>query len=153
MTNVVKGIGRGARQMVRFPGPFTKKGKKKRARANEQQDTPRSGYSSAEEATDFYSDLEEARCPALHTFSCSLIPLCLPPWPACNTVHEHFPSSSTTDLTKMGLQESRSPARAPPPGLAQATLLDNAQSDASERASVAAAGTCSSLFSLYLSVV
>ena len=46
--------------MVRFPGPFTKKGRKKRARANEQQDTPRSGYSSAEEATDFYSDLEEA---------------------------------------------------------------------------------------------
>jgi len=70
MTNVVKGIGRGARQMVRFPGPFSKKGKKKRARANEQQDTPRSGYSSAEEATDFYSDLEEARSSALHTFSC-----------------------------------------------------------------------------------
>ncbi len=46
--------------MVRFPGPFTKKGKKKRARANGQEDTPRSGYSSAEEATDFYSDLEEA---------------------------------------------------------------------------------------------
>ena len=73
MTNVVKGIGRGARQMVRFPGPFTKKGKKKRARANEQQDTPRSGYSSAEEATDFYSDLEEARSPALPTVSCSVL--------------------------------------------------------------------------------
>lgn len=151
MTNVVKGIGRGARQMVRFPGPFSKKGKKKRARASEQQDTPRSGYSSAEEATDFYSDLEEARSSDLHTFSCSLISLCLPPWPFCNTVHEHFLFSSTTDLTKMGLQES--PARAPPPGLAQANLLDNAQSDASERASLAAAGTCSSLSSLYLSVV
>ncbi|DBA69003.1 TPA: hypothetical protein ACH3X2_013170 [Trebouxia sp. C0005] len=96
MTNVVKGIGRGARQMVRFPGPFSKKGKKKRARASEQQDTPRSGYSSAEEATDFYSDLEE-----------------------------------------------ESPARAPPPGLAQANLLDNAQSDASERASLAAADNIS----------
>jgi len=45
----------------------------------------------------------------------------------------------------MCLQESRSPARAPPPGLAQATLLDNAQSDASERASLATVGTCNSL--------
>ena len=58
--------------MVRFPGPFTKKGKKKRARANEQQDTPRSGYSSAEEATDFYSDLEEASFATLWVYSCKL---------------------------------------------------------------------------------
>ena len=56
----LKGIGRGARQMVRFPGPFTKKGKKKRARANEQADAALNGYSSAEEVADFYSDIEEA---------------------------------------------------------------------------------------------
>lgn len=49
--------------MVKFPGPFSKKAKqKKRARSKEQESTstPRSGYSSAEEAADFYSDLEEA---------------------------------------------------------------------------------------------
>ena len=59
----LKGIGRGARRMVKFPGPFSKKAKqKKRARSKEQESTstPRSGYSSAEEAADFYSDLEEA---------------------------------------------------------------------------------------------
>ena len=62
----LKGIGRGARRMVKFPGPFSKKAKqKKRARSKEQESTstPRSGYSSAEDAADFYSDLEEASAP------------------------------------------------------------------------------------------
>ena len=64
MTNL-KGIGRGARQMVKFPGSFSKKSKKKRARASGEQETPRGGYSSAEDATDFYSDLEDVGAAAV----------------------------------------------------------------------------------------
>ena len=59
----LKGIGRGARRMVRFPGHFSRKAKqRKRARSKEQESTstPRSNYSSAEDIADFYSDLEEA---------------------------------------------------------------------------------------------
>ena len=52
--------------MVKFPGPFSKKAKqRKRASSKEQESTstPRSGYLSTEDATDFYSDLEEASAP------------------------------------------------------------------------------------------
>lgn len=63
---ILKGIRGGARRMVKFPGPFSKKAKqRKRASSKEQESTstPRSGYLSTEDATDFYSDLEEASAP------------------------------------------------------------------------------------------
>lgn len=66
MTNI-RTIGK-VRQMVRFPGPFSKKAKQKKRARKEQESTPRSGYSSAEEGTDFYSDLEEVSKAAPATF-------------------------------------------------------------------------------------
>ena len=68
----LKGIGRGARSMVRFPGPFSKKAKqRKRARSKEQEgsSTPRSAFPVGEDETGFYSDLEEASAQCdLHWF-------------------------------------------------------------------------------------
>ncbi|KAL3133701.1 hypothetical protein ABBQ32_008199 [Trebouxia sp. C0010 RCD-2024] len=58
----LKGIGRGARSMVRFPGPFSKKAKqRKRARSKELESSTkaRSGQPSGQDETGFYSDLEE----------------------------------------------------------------------------------------------
>lgn len=47
--------------MVRFPGPFnkSKRNKKKLQKANGLVERVPDGFSSAEEGTDFYSDLEE----------------------------------------------------------------------------------------------
>lgn len=58
---MIKNLGKGARRMVRFPGPFnkSKRNKKKLQKANGLVDPAPDGFSSADEGNDFYSDLEE----------------------------------------------------------------------------------------------
>ena len=150
MTNL-KGIGRGARQMVKFPGTFSKKSRKKRARANGQPESSRNGYSSAEDATDFYSDLEEVGaglpwhealcCLAKHIQCVTLKPrqfnVCVAASAAGNLCMISYAISLCATFLSL-LKESSSSARAspvakaPPPG---AGSVEYGQSDLCEGAS------------------
>lgn len=57
----IKNLGKGARRMVRFPGPFnkSKRKQKKLQKANGLLERAPNSFTSADEGTDFYSDLEE----------------------------------------------------------------------------------------------